>query len=313
MYRQARYDRRLILEKDGHGDFQTPFDTEAAELKDFAPEELLRQDLALPSLPEREVVKHYVNLSQMTYSIDNGMYPLGSCTMKFNPKYADVLASLPTVQDIHPCQDEESVQGALRLLHELELALCEIAGMDAVTLQPAAGAHGELTGMLLTKAYHRKAGEDRTEVVVPDSAHGTNPASAAMAGFQVIEIPSSKEGRVDIEALKAAVTRKTAAFMITNPNTHGLFESDIQEIAGVVHDAGALLYYDGANLNAVMGRTTPGKMDFDIVHFNLHKTFATPHGGGGPGAGPVGVKKSVEPFLPIPRIVERNVCANGVT
>ncbi|MDD1770242.1 MAG: aminomethyl-transferring glycine dehydrogenase subunit GcvPB [Methanomassiliicoccales archaeon] len=293
------------MEKDGRSDFQTPFDEEAKALKDYAPEELLRTDLDLPSLPEREVVKHYVNLSQMTYSVDNGMYPLGSCTMKFNPKYADVLASLPTVEDIHPFQDEESVQGALRLMRELELALCEISGMDAITLQPAAGAHGELTGMLLTKAYHKKSGEERTEVVVPDSAHGTNPASAAMAGFQVIEIPSSKEGLVDIKALKAAVSRKTAAFMITNPNTLGLFESDIQAIAEIVHDAGALLYYDGANLNAVMGRTTPGKMDFDIVHFNLHKTFGTPHGGGGPGAGPVGVKARIEPFLPLPRIVER--------
>jgi glycine dehydrogenase subunit 2 len=306
MYRQARYDRRLVMEKDGRSDFQTPFEDEAKELQDCAPEELLRTELDLPSLPEREVVKHYVNLSQMTFSVDNGMYPLGSCTMKFNPKYADVLASLPTVQDIHPYQDEESVQGALRLMHELEHALCQISGMDAVTLQPAAGAHGELTGMLLTKAYHKKSGQERTEVVVPDSAHGTNPASAAMAGFQVIEIPSSKEGRVDIEALKAAVTSKTAAFMITNPNTLGLFESDIQEVSDVVHDTGALLYYDGANLNAVMGRTTPGKMDFDIVHFNLHKTFATPHGGGGPGAGPVGVKARIEPFLPVPRVVERN-------
>ena len=305
MYRQARYDRRLIQEKDGRTDFQTPFDTEAEALKDVAPEELLRVDLDLPSLPEREVVKHYVNLSQMTYSVDNGMYPLGSCTMKFNPKYADVLASLPTVQDIHPYQDEDTVQGALRLMRELEIALCEISGMDAVTLQPAAGAHGELTGMLLTKAYHKKLGQERTEVVIPDSAHGTNPASAAMAGFQVIEIPSSKEGKVDVEALKAAVSSKTAAFMITNPNTLGLFESDIQAVAEVVHDAGALLYYDGANLNAVMGRTTPGKMDFDVVHFNLHKTFATPHGGGGPGAGPVGAKERIEPFLPLPRIVER--------
>ena len=306
MYRQARYERRLIMEKDGKSDFDLPFDDEGRGLEDYAPSELIRPELDLPSLPEREVVKHYINLSQMTFGIDNGMYPLGSCTMKFNPKYADVLASLSTVQNIHPYQDEETVQGALQLMYELERALCEISGMDAITLQPAAGAHGEFTGMLLTKAYHAKSGEQRTEVVVPDSAHGTNPASAAMAGFEVIEIPSSDEGRVDVEALKAAVSEKTAAFMITNPNTLGIFESDIREIARIVHEAGALLYYDGANLNAVMGRTTPGIMDFDIVHFNLHKTFATPHGGGGPGAGPVGVRERLLPFLPVPRIVKKD-------
>ncbi|HTY47185.1 MAG TPA: aminomethyl-transferring glycine dehydrogenase subunit GcvPB [Methanomassiliicoccales archaeon] len=306
MYHQARYDRRVIMEKDGRTSFELPFAQEASSLEDFAPKELVRKELDLPSLPEREVVKHYVNLSQMNYSIDNGMYPLGSCTMKYNPKYADVLASLPSVQDIHPYQDEETVQGALKILFELERALCEISGMDAVTLHPAAGAHGEFTGMLLAKAYHAKSKEERTEVIVPDSAHGTNPASAAMAGFQVIEIPSGSDGCVDLEALKAAVSEKTAAFMITNPNTLGIFESQIREIAQIVHDAGALLYYDGANLNAVMGWTSPGAMDFDIVHFNLHKTFATPHGGGGPGAGPVGVRERLIPFLPVPRIVERN-------
>ena len=306
MYHQARYDRRVIMEKDGRTSFELPFAQEASSLEDFAPKELVRKELDLPSLPEREVVKHYVNLSQMNYSIDNGMYPLGSCTMKYNPKYADVLATLPSVQDIHPYQDEETVQGALRILFELERALCEISGMDAVTLHPAAGAHGEFTGMLLAKAYHAKSKEERTEVIVPDSAHGTNPASAAMAGFQVIEIPSGSDGCVDLEALRAAVSEKTAAFMITNPNTLGIFESQIREIAQIVHDAGALLYYDGANLNAVMGWTSPGAMDFDIVHFNLHKTFATPHGGGGPGAGPVGVRERLVPFLPVPRIVERN-------
>ncbi len=303
MYQQAKHDRRLIMERDGRSDFDLPFLNELTDQDAVVPSGMRRTELDLPSLPEREVVKHYVNLSQMNFGVDNGLYPLGSCTMKFNPKYADYLTSLPSVNCIHPYQAEETVQGALQIMHELELALCEISGMDAVTLQPAAGAHGEFTGMLLTKAYHVDRGEDRDEVVIPDSAHGTNPASAAMAGYRVVEIPSSMDGRVDLEALKSAMSERTAAFMITNPNTLGIFEEDIQQIAKIVHAAGALLYYDGANLNAVMGRTTPGKMDFDIVHFNLHKTFATPHGGGGPGAGPVGVKERIEPFLPVPRIV----------
>jgi len=306
MYQQAKYDRKLVMERDGRSDFDLPYSEEIEELSDFAPRDLVRESLDLPSLPEREVVKHYTNLSQMNFGVDNGMYPLGSCTMKFNPKYADVLAAMPSVGSIHPYQDEDTVQGALQLMFELERALCEIAGMDAVTLQPAAGAHGEFTGMLLTRAYHAKSGEARDQVIVPDSAHGTNPASAAMAGFEVLEIPSGDNGCVDLAALRAAVSDRTAAFMITNPNTLGIFEPDIREIAKVVHEAGALLYYDGANLNAVMGKTSPGKMDFDIVHFNLHKTFATPHGGGGPGAGPVGVRERLIPFLPVPRIELRD-------
>lgn len=205
--------------------------------------------------------------------------------------------------DVHPYEDEDGVQGSLRLMYELERSLAAISGMDAVSLQPAAGAHGELTGMLIVKAYHDSMEEDRTEVIVPDTAHGTNPASAAMAGFDVIEIPSDENGRVDIKALEAAVSPRTAALMLTNPNTLGIFERDILKMAETVHGAGGLLYYDGANLNAVMGRTNPGVMDFDLMHFNLHKTFATPHGGGGPGAGPVGVKAFLEPFLPSPRIV----------
>ncbi len=303
MYQQAKHDRRLIMEMDGSSDYDVPFAHDAGELDDFAPASLARDTLDLPSMPEREVVKHYLNLSQMNFCVDNGLYPLGSCTMKYNPKYADVLSAMPTVACVHPYQDEESVQGALELMYRLERTLCEVAGMDAVTLQPAAGAHGEFTGMLLAKAYHDKSGELRDQVVVPDSAHGTNPSSAAMAGFEVIEIPSGKDGCVDLEALKAAVSDRTAAFMVTNPNTLGIFESEIREIARIVHDVGALLYYDGANLNAVMGKTSPGAMDFDIVHFNLHKTFATPHGGGGPGAGPVGVRERLVPFLPVPRVV----------
>lgn len=249
------------------------------------------------------MVKHFINLSQMNFGVDNGLYPLGSCTMKYNPKVCDEVASMRTVTDIHPLQDPVTIQGALKLMHELEQMLCEIGGLDAVSLQPAAGAQGEFTGMHLVRAFHEANRETRKEVIVPDTAHGTNPASAAMVGYDVLELPS-KEGCVDVEALKSAVSKDTAALMLTNPNTLGLFEKDVCEIAGILHDAGALLYYDGANLNAIMGKTSPGKMDFDIVHFNLHKTFATPHGGGGPGAGPVGVKERLEGFLPVPRIVK---------
>ena len=300
-YRQARYDEPLIFELKGENDFCLMNEDEVK-----IPEGMERQDLCLPDVPEMDVVRHYVNLSQMNFGVDNGMYPLGSCTMKYNPKYADKLASLPTVTSVHPCQDEDSIQGALSLMRELEKALCAISYMDAVTLQPAAGAHGEFTGMLMAKAYHEDREDPRTEVIVPDSAHGTNPASAAMAGFTVIEIPSGPDGCVDLEALGAALSERTAAVMVTNPNTLGLFEKDIVKLAEMVHAAGALLYYDGANLNAIMGMTSPGLMDFDIVHFNLHKTFATPHGGGGPGAGPVGVKQFLEPYLPVPRIVSED-------
>ena len=300
-YHQAVHDVPNIFEgceraEDG------PFDS---TLGGYIPERLARTELNLPDLPEREAVKHFINLSQMNFGVDNGMYPLGSCTMKYNPKFCDEVVSWPSVALLHPLQDPSTIQGALRLMHELELMLCEIGGVDAVTLQPPAGAAGEFTGVHLVRAFHEANGEDRKEIVLPDTAHGTNPASAAMVGYDVLELPS-KDGCVDVEALKAAVSKETAALMLTNPNTLGLFEKNVREIAGIMHDAGALLYYDGANLNAIMGKTSPGKMDFDIVHFNLHKTFATPHGGGGPGAGPVGVKKRLEEFLPVPRIVERN-------
>ncbi|MEM4232850.1 MAG: aminomethyl-transferring glycine dehydrogenase subunit GcvPB, partial [Thermoplasmata archaeon] len=268
----------------------------------YLPDDLARRELRLPDLPERDVIKHFINLSQMNFGVDNGMYPLGSCTMKYNPKFCDEVVSWPSVTLLHPLQDPSTIQGALRLMYELEQMLCEIGGVDAVTLQPPAGAAGEFTGVHIIRAFHEANGEDRKEIVLPDTAHGTNPASAAMVGYDVLELPS-KDGCVDVEALKAAVSKDTAALMLTNPNTLGLFEKDVREIAGILHDAGALLYYDGANLNAIMGKTSPGKMDFDIVHFNLHKTFATPHGGGGPGAGPVGVKKRLEGFLPVPRIV----------
>lgn len=297
-YHQAIHDVPLIFEGCNEA---VPQDIES-ELDGLLPRNLQRARLDLPDLPEREVVKHFVNLSQMNFGVDNGMYPLGSCTMKYNPKICDDISSLETVANMHPLQDASTMQGALALMFELEGMLCEIGGVDAVTLQPAAGAHGEFTGMHIVRAFHESKGEERHEVVLPDTAHGTNPASAAMVGYDVLDLPS-KDGCVDLEALNAAVSDDTAAFMLTNPNTLGLFEKEVREIAGVVHDAGALLYYDGANLNAIMGKTSPGKMDFDIVHFNPHKTFATPHGGGGPGAGPVGVKKDLERFLPVPRIV----------
>ncbi|MCJ7465050.1 MAG: aminomethyl-transferring glycine dehydrogenase subunit GcvPB [Thermoplasmata archaeon] len=299
-YHQAVHEVPILFENCEKPTEESGFDPTVGGL---LPQTVLRKELMIPDLPERDVVKHFVNLSQMNFGIDNGLYPLGSCTMKYNPKICDEIVSWDTVADLHPLQDPSTIQGALRLMHELERMLCEIGGVDAVTLQPAAGAHGEYTGIHLVKAYHEANGETRREVILPDTAHGTNPASAAMVGYDVLDLPS-KDGCVDVEALKSAVSGDTAAFMLTNPNTLGLFEKNVKEIAGILHDAGALLYYDGANLNAIMGKTSPGKMDFDIVHFNLHKTFATPHGGGGPGAGPVGVKKKLEEFLPIPRIVE---------
>ncbi|MCD6222800.1 MAG: aminomethyl-transferring glycine dehydrogenase subunit GcvPB, partial [Thermoplasmata archaeon] len=235
----------------------------------------------------------------------NGFYPLGSCTMKYNPKLLERVARMDEIKMVSPLQDESTVQGCLELMYKLEKVLCRITGMDAFSLQPAAGAHGEFTGMLIARAYFEDMGEKRSNVIVPDSAHGTNPASAKMAGFNVIEVPS-KNGMVDIDALKSVVDDDTAALMLTNPNTLGIFEKDILQISKILKDAGALLYYDGANLNAIMGKTTPAKMGFDIVHLNLHKTFATPHGGGGPGAGPVGVKSFLAPYLPVPRVVKEN-------
>jgi glycine dehydrogenase subunit 2 len=300
-YHQAVHDVPILFEgceKPGPGEKFDP------TLGGRLPANLVRSELDIPDLPERDVVRHFLNLSQMNFGVDNGLYPLGSCTMKYNPKVCDEIAGMKTVTDIHPFQDPSTIQGALRLMYELERMLCEIGGVGAITLQPAAGAHGEFTGMHLVRAFHETNGEVRKEVIVPDTAHGTNPASAAMVGYDVLELPS-KDGCVDVEAVKSSVSKDTAAFMLTNPNTLGLFEKDVCEIAGILHDSGALLYYDGANLNAIMGKTSPGKMDFDIVHFNLHKTFATPHGGGGPGAGPVGVKKRLEEFLPVPRITKQ--------
>lgn len=266
------------------------------------PKEFLRTSkLKLPEVSESEVVRHYTLLSTKNYGVDTGFYPLGSCTMKYNPKINEDMASLDGFLNIHPYQPQKTVQGALELMYNLSSALCEITGMDNYTLQPAAGAHGELTGLMLIKAYHENRGDSkRTKIIIPDSAHGTNPASAHMAGFDVVEIKSNIDGSVDIEALKEVLGNDTAGLMLTNPSTLGLFEKNIDKIAELVHNAGGQLYYDGANMNAIMGVTRPGDMGFDVIHLNIHKTFSTPHGGGGPGSGAVGVKKHLEQFLPKP-------------
>lgn len=257
----------------------------------------------LPQMSENELSRHYTELAKQTYGVNDGFYPLGSCTMKYNPKVNDQIASLPGFASIHPLQPEETVQGCLEALDLAAQYLCEITGMDDMTFQPAAGAHGELTGLMLIKKYHQENGhEGRVNILVPDSAHGTNPASASMAGFHVVSIPSLPNGCVDIEALRQAADEHTAGLMLTNPNTVGLFDPNIAEITEIVHKAGGLCYYDGANLNAIMGIVRPGDTGFDVVHLNLHKTFSTPHGGGGPGSGAVGCKDFLKPFLPSPTL-----------
>jgi glycine cleavage system P protein (glycine dehydrogenase) subunit 2 len=269
------------------------------------PREQLRDTVpGLPELNEPDVVRHYVNLSQLNFAVDTGFYPLGSCTMKFNPKLNEWAARLPGFAAAHPMAPDIAVQGTLQLLWELQGILAELSGMRAVTLQPAAGAQGELTGILMIRAYHRSRDDRaRTEVLVPDSAHGTNPATATMAGYRTVSIPSAPDGGVDVEAFRAALGPQTAAVMITNPSTLGLFERRIGELLEAVHEAGALAYMDGANLNAILGRFKPGEAGFDVMHINTHKTFSTPHGGGGPGAGPVGVGERLEAFLPSPRVI----------
>jgi glycine dehydrogenase subunit 2 len=257
---------------------------------------------ALPEVSELDVVRHYTALSHRNYSIDEGFYPLGSCTMKYNPKINEDVARQAGFTRIHPYQPEELVQGALQLLWELEHDLAEISGMDRVTFQPAAGAHGEMTALLMISRYFEDRGEHRTTVVVPDSAHGTNPASAAIAGFEVTEVKSDRRGNIDLDALKSVLTPQVAALMLTNPNTLGLFEEQILEVARAVHNVGAQLYLDGANFNAILGVTRPGDQGFDVMHFNLHKTFTTPHGGGGPGAGAVGIRSHLVPYLPVPTV-----------
>ena len=300
---------RLIFELSSpgrRGHSLPPLDVPEKNMEELLPKEKLRKgDPLLPEVSEVDVVRHFVRLSVMNHHVDKGFYPLGSCTMKYNPKINETLSRLPGFLCLHPHQPDETCQGALKLMFELGQYLKEIGGMDEITLQPSAGAQGELTGLLMIHAYHKKNGNPRSKIIIPDSAHGTNPASVITAGYTTAQIKSNEKGLVDLEELKKATDEEVAALMLTNPNTLGLFESQILEIAKVVHDAGALLYMDGANLNAMMGIARPGDMGFDVVHFNLHKTFGTPHGGGGPGSGPVGVKKNLAPFLPVPLVAKR--------
>lgn len=264
--------------------------------------ELRTSDIGLPQMSELEVLRHYKELSDRNFCIEKGFYPLGSCTMKYNPKVNELLANLDGFSNLHPLAADEDCQGALELMYKLQEKLKIVTGMDAVTLQPAAGAHGELTGMMIIKKYFEHIGEKRTKVIIPDSAHGTNPASADMCGFEIVSVKSDDKGQVDVEALKELLTPDVAAIMMTNPNTLGIFEENVLEISELMHKNGSLLYYDGANFNAIMGHSNPKLMGFDVVHLNLHKTFATPHGGGGPGAGPVGVVAKLKDFLPAPVI-----------
>lgn len=302
-FRMACYDEPLLVEL---------AEKNGKKPKNFSnvsiPKDIARRNPAnIPFLEENLLVRHFIRLSQMNYGVDTGLYPLGSCTMKYNPRINEEVAGWDCFRAVHPYQPSSTVQGCLKVMYELEKMLCTIVGMDAFTLQPAAGAHGEFTGMLLIRAFHEhNKDKNRCEVILPDTAHGTNPASASMAGFKVVEIPSNDKGLVDLKVLENVLSEKTACFMLTNPNTLGVFESDILDIAKLVHNAGALLYYDGANINAILGHARPGDMGFDVVHLNLHKTFSAPHGGGGPGSGPVGVKKHLEQFLPVPRIIEKN-------
>lgn len=284
-----------------------PCDVPGKPLEQILPKVLQRSEpLDLPELTEMEIIRHYTELSTRNFGVDTGFYPLGSCTMKYNPKVNEEAAVLPGFAFMHPCQAEETAQGALKLLYNMEQCLKELTAMDRFTLQPAAGAHGELTGLMIIQAYHRHRGDHkRTKVLIPLSAHGTNPATVSMAGYDVVQIPCDERGLVDLEALKAAVDDTTSALMLTNPSTLGFFEEEIIAMAQAVHEAGGLLYYDGANMNAIMGYTRPGDMGFDVVHLNIHKTLATPHGGGGPGGGPVGVKERLVPFLPVPLVDQK--------
>ncbi len=278
------------------------------ELSDYSiaqlPENLLRQEVpALPEVDELTVVRHYTNMSNNNFGVDTGFYPLGSCTMKYNPKINEEMAAHPQFTALHPLQNVETVQGALSAYYQLQRSLSEITGMAEFTLNPFAGAHGELTGLMVIRRYHESRGDaKRTKIIVPDSAHGTNPASAAVCGLDVVEVKSKPDGRVDVEDLKPLLDDTIAGMMMTNPNTLGLFENNIAEIAKLVHDCGGLMYYDGANLNPMLGKCRPGDIGFDVMHINLHKTFSTPHGGGGPGSGPIGVREGLEQFLPNPRV-----------
>lgn len=304
-----QHEQTLIFEvsREGRTGYNLPTPTvPEVDLESLLPATMIRKEVAeLPEVSELDVVRHYTALSTRNHGVDSGFYPLGSCTMKYNPKVNEDMARLPGFAHIHPLQPVETIQGALELMVDLQEQLAEITGMDEVTLQPAAGAHGEWTGLMLIKAFHERNGDAaRTKVLVPDSAHGTNPASAVVAGFETVTVKSDERGLVDLDDLKSKVGADTAALMLTNPNTLGLFEADILEISKVVHEAGGKLYYDGANSNAILGIARPGDMGFDVVHLNLHKTFTGPHGGGGPGSGPVGVKRDLIPFLPTPIVTK---------
>ena len=301
------YDKIIFeLSRPGRKGYSLPEDRYKTDgLKEIPSDLLRKKDAELPEVSELDVVRHYTNLSSKNFGVDTGFYPLGSCTMKYNPKINEELCALPEFTSLHPLQDEESVQGALELYYNLQKMLSEIAGLKEFTLNPFAGAHGELTGLMVMKKYHEARGDKkRTKVIVPDSAHGTNPASAMVAGFEVVEVKSKPNGSIDVEDLKPLLDDSIAGIMMTNPNTLGMFETEITEIAKLVHEAGGLLYYDGANLNPLLGKVRPGDMGFDIMHINLHKTFSTPHGGGGPGSGPVGVAEHLVKHLPNPRVVK---------
>ena len=298
------YDKLIFdLSKEGRQGYSLPANKWESSVSEL-PAGLLRADApALPQVSELDVVRHYTNLSQMNFGVDSGFYPLGSCTMKYNPKINEEIAANPVFAGLHPLQPAETVQGALRLYKDLAAALSAITGMAEFTLDPFAGAHGELTGLMVIRQYHIARGDlKRTKIIVPDSAHGTNPASAAVCGLDIVQVKSNSMGLVDVEDLKPLLDDTIAGIMMTNPNTLGLFEKDIKEIAALVHDCGGLLYYDGANMNPLMGVVRPGDMGFDVLHLNLHKTFSTPHGGGGPGSGPVGVREGLEKFLPNPHV-----------
>lgn len=304
-------DQPLIFEisKSGRIGYSLPeLDVHKVDVADILPTSYIRQEEPdLPEVSELDIMRHYTALSKRNHGVDSGFYPLGSCTMKYNPKINEDVARLEGFRHIHPLQDEETVQGSLELMYDLQEHLKEITGMDEVTLQPAAGAHGEWTGLMMIRAYHEARSDyKRTKVIIPDSAHGTNPASATIAGFDTITVKSNEQGLVDLEDLRRVAGEDTAALMLTNPNTLGLFEENILEIAEIIHQVGGKLYYDGANLNAVLSKARPGDMGFDVVHLNLHKTFTGPHGGGGPGSGPVGVKKELIPYLPKPVLTKKD-------
>ena len=300
------YDKLIFdLSKEGRQGYTLPVNKWNSSVSDL-PEGLKRSSVpALPQVSELDVVRHYTNLSQMNFGVDSGFYPLGSCTMKYNPKINEEIAAMPAFAGLHPLQPSTTVQGVLKLYKDLSHALSAITGMAEFTLNPFAGAHGELTGLMVIRQYHMSRGDEkRTRIIVPDSAHGTNPASAAVCGLEIVQVKSNAAGLVDVEDLKPLLDDTIAGIMMTNPNTLGLFEKDIKEIAALVHDCGGLLYYDGANMNPLMGVVRPGDMGFDVLHLNLHKTFSTPHGGGGPGAGPVGVAAHLAPYLPMPKVIE---------